>query len=121
MSFVTVPDTGLQLMECNIPTESSIIENVDIIWMTIEGTVVQTVKNVLGYVDGDKTMYRDTLLRRKNDSTAYNCQLRVNSNPSLSQLGRTGGSTVNACYIRQLWLFSCIITCGCIETSLITC
>ena len=85
-------------MECYIPTESNISENVDIIWMTSEGTVVQTVKNVLGEVDGDTTIYRHTLLRRKNDSTAYNCQLRVNSNPSLPQLGLTGGSTVNACY-----------------------
>ena len=96
MSFVTVPDTGLQSMKCSIPTKSNINENVDIIWMTTEGTVVQTVKNVLGDVDGDITTYQHNLLRRKNDSTAYSCQLRVNSNPSLPQLGITGGSTVNA-------------------------
>ena len=107
MSFVTVPDTGLQPMECYIPTERSISENVDIIWMTSEGTVVQIVKNVSGDVDGDTTIYRHTLLRRKNDSTAYNCQLRVNSDPSLTGLPLTGGSAVNTYYghsLAQLWL-----------------
>ena len=82
-------------MECYIPTENNISENVDIIWMTSEGTVIQTVKNVLGYVNGSTTIYKHTLLRRKNDSTAYNCQLRVNSNPSLPQLGLTGESNVS--------------------------
>lgn len=87
-------------MECYIPTESSINGNVDIIWMTSEGIVVQTVKNVSGDVDGDITIYRHTLLRRKNDSTTYSCQLRVNSNPSLvpSFPELPGGFTVNACY-----------------------
>ena len=83
-------------MECYIPTESSISENVDIIWMTSEGTVVQTVENVLGDVRGDITTYRHTLLRRKNDNTTYNCQLRLNSNPSLPQLELPGRSTGDA-------------------------
>ena len=92
MCSVAVPDTSLQPMECYIPIESSISENVDILWMTSEGTVVQTVENVLGDVRGDTTIYRHTLLRRKNDSTAYSCQLRLNSNPSLPQLVLPGRS-----------------------------
>lgn len=96
MYINTVPDTGLQPMECNIPTESGISESVDIIWMTSDGTVVQTIHNVSGDVRGSTTIYKHTLLRKKNDSTTYNCQLILNSNPSLSQLNiQTGECAIN--------------------------
>ena len=58
-------------MECSVPMESGVSEDVNIIWMTNDGSVVKTVQNVLGDERGNTTIYRHTLWCKINDKTTY--------------------------------------------------
>ena len=80
-------------MECSVPLESGVSEDVNIIWMTNDGSVVKTIQNVSGDERGNTTIYRHTLWHKINDKTVYKCQLTLSSNPLPSQLEPIGEYT----------------------------